>query len=125
MEIPLLAKIGYDLDFMEVFVKTGPYLGFILGGMASEEGTGIIGKRELSLDQYFSDTERNQEFTKFDMGWYLGGGAAIYAGPGKVFLGLHYDIGFMEIAQDNPTYTYKSMGSNRAFIIEAGYLYEF
>lgn len=125
IEIPLLFKVKYDLDFMEVYAKIGPYFGLIAGGSATEYGYAIIGTRELKLVDFFA--EREQDFSKFDMGLALSPGVAFYLGPGKAFLNFRYDIGFLEVASDRTTapYDYKTMGANRAFIIETGYLFEF
>jgi hypothetical protein len=126
LDIPLLVKGSYDLDFMEIYAKTGPYLGFMMGGEASETGTGILNSDFKTLDVFFGETMREQEYTRFDIGWYLGLGTGFYLGPGKAIVGFHYDIGFLDVAQDQPQpYVYKNMGANRGLIFEAGYLFEF
>lgn len=125
IELPLLLKIRYELSFIEPYVKLGPYFGLIAAGDATEYGYAIIGTRVLKLDDFFA--EREQEFSRFDMGLALSPGIAFFLGPGKAFINARYDIGFFEVAKDRMTkpYDYKSMGMNRAFIIEAGYLLEF
>ncbi|MFC2113868.1 porin family protein [Bacteroidota bacterium] len=124
IEIPLLVKFRYSLDAIDLYCKLGPYFGLIGQGKASEKGVGIFAIPPVPIEQFFND--RNQEYTTFDVGWYLGTGAAIDFGPGKFLLEFHYDIGFQDIAQDEPSpYYYKNMGKNRASVIEVGYLYEF
>ena len=125
LEVPLLLKGNYNLDFMEFYLKTGPNLGFIVGGYGTEYGTVVIGKNVLKLENFFAI--RDQDYSKFDFGWYFGTGMSFFIGPGKLILGCHYDLGFIKVADDRKTqpYDYKNMGKNRAFVIETGYLYEF
>jgi len=125
LQLPLTVKVKYPFDMFNVYALAGPYVSFLMGGMASEQGTAIIGKRELKLKDFFA--ERQQEFTRFDVGFDLGAGAEIDAGPGRILFNIRYDIGFIPVAGDQTVspYEYKSMGANRAWSIEAGYSIRF
>ncbi|HPD65124.1 MAG TPA: porin family protein [Bacteroidia bacterium] len=125
LQLPLTVKAKIPFDRFNLFGMAGPYVAFLMGGMASEQGTAIIGKREMILKDFFE--ERKQDFTRFDIGFDLGAGAEIDAGPGRVLLQLRYDIGFIAVAKDQAVspYQYKSFGANRAWSIEAGYILRF
>jgi len=121
LQLPLTVKVRYPFDMFSIYALAGPYVSFLVGGHASEQGTAIIGMRTLLLKDFFA--ERQQEFTRFDVGFDLGAGAEIDLGQGRILLNIRYDIGFIPVAKDQDVspFLYKSMGANRAWSIEAGY----
>jgi|GEM_PF-1836982 len=121
-QLPLTLKIKYPFDMFNIYGLVGPYVSYLFSGKASEEGYAIIGKREMNLKSFFSEQERNQKFSRFDVGFNLGAGAEIDAGSGRITFQLRYDIGFIPVAKDQEVdFEYMSFGSNRAWSIEAGY----
>lgn len=121
LQLPLTVKVKIPFDRFNIFGTAGPYLAFLMGGMASEQGTAINGKREMILKDFFS--ERQQDFTRFDMGVDLGAGTEFDLGNGRLLFQFRYDIGFFAVAKDQAVapYQYKSFGANRAWSLELGY----
>lgn len=106
LNVPLTAKIKFDVGGMQVFGALGPYLGYGISGTFKTEG-------ESDEDVKWGSSDED-DFKPFDAGAHFGAGIGI-----KAFeIGLSYELGLANIAvyTDNG---YKEL--NRCFAISVGY----
>lgn len=112
LEIPVLAKIKYDLGSFEVFGTLGPYLAIGFAGNYRYD-TEVLGIRvaDTTAIEWGSDIN---EYKTLDMGLSIGAGIAFDA----IELGVSYQLGLIStsgITTDN------YIRKNRALAISLGY----
>ena len=129
LELPVLAQFLIPVPVVTPIIYMGPAFDFKVGE--------IDGKTEYSsgLSVTMTDNERkalDKNFSGFDLGLALGGGAEIKAGPGKVVFDVRYTLGLVKVYK--LTDYLKDIGitesdlpkdKNGALMFAAGYLFAF
>ena len=106
LNLPLTAKIKFDVAGLKLFGALGPYLGYGISGTFKTEG-------ESDHDVKWG-SGNDDDFKPFDAGAHFGAGIGI-----KAFeISLTYDLGLANIAVDTDN-GYKEL--NRCFAISLGY----
>jgi len=113
-DLPLLFKAYGNLGGPRLYAGAGPYLGFGLSGKSRTELT-INGETETEEDNISWGTSAgDDDFKRFDLGFYFGGGIEFKA----VSLGVSYGLGLLN------TSPYSDNGfklNHRVLGITAGY----
>lgn len=111
LEIPIMASYRYDFnDAAQLQVNFGPYFAYGLAGKYKETYTGYDETEEEKEDLFGKDKYLN----RFDAGLGIGAGFTY----NKFFIGLNYQFGLANIAQDaEDDYSIK----NKNFSISIGY----
>lgn len=104
LQIPILAGIRYDFNGkvpVQLQFNTGPYIGIGIAGKA-KTSSNAEGFEDYS-QKVFGDIDKNKDakriedevlgLKRFDMGWRFDIGADI----NKFYVGLAYDLGFLDI----------------------------
>ena len=112
VEVPLLLHLGLGAGVVTPYVVAGPAFAF--------EASCTIGVSDDSasaeVDCDASD-EGPVERKKFDVGAMFGGGLAFPAGPGSLLVDGRYNIGLINIVDDDSDDSFK----HRTFSFTAGY----
>ena len=94
IELPLSLGYKFNLKRYDIFIKTGPYIGYATNGYYRYQGDDIISKLEFGSDGYFK---------RYDTGWTFTTGVEIRS----IQLGLSYEYGLIDC--------YKRGNGNEAF----------
>ncbi|MEA3496691.1 MAG: porin family protein [Bacteroidota bacterium] len=119
IEIPILYKYDFDLDYLIVYTNIGPYLSFLAGGTGKRYGASWD-TRTNDIKKFFDESDK-QPYSNIDVGLCLGAGASYEIGPGNAFAEMRYNIGLIDVAKDSEDSFYKNIGKNRVFNIFLGY----
>lgn len=123
LQLPILASYRIPLnDNMKLHINAGPYLACGLGGKVKWEYT-YDGETEKGDYKAFGTTKEDDEdedsekggLKRFDAGLSFGAGVSIK----KFYVGLSYDLGLANIADQDQWKDYKIR--NRNFSIGVGY----
>jgi len=133
--LPVLVRYSFGTNY-PFFGYIGPYFGYDLGGHYKDECDGYVTEGRLRWNEdkctdndWYMDPE---DYRRFDMGLYVGGGAGKEIGPGRLEADLRFGIGFLdrnkfeskEYKQDAKDNGYKSF-RNMNISLTFAYMYEF
>lgn len=90
IEVPVLAKVAFGSGNIKPFITAGPYAGYWLSGEIGDD------EESESID---FDKAENDNLNRLDIGFNVGAGVALNAGPGQLTLDLRY--GFSHISIDD------------------------
>lgn len=115
LEIPVLASFRfYPSDKNRLELNVGPYFACGVGGESEVTATAEYQRENVTVT-IKEDTFGNNKILdkRFDFGWAFGAGFT----HKKVYLGLQYEIGFLNLLEDNES----EICQNRNFSISVGY----
>ena len=92
LDIPLTAKIGFDVGGTKIYALVGPYVGFGLSGKVKGEGT-ILGIT-VNTTEEVKFGSKNDEIKRLDYGLLFGAGVEF----GHITLGASYGLGLANIS---------------------------
>lgn len=93
LEIPVMASYRYDFsDNAQLQINFGPYFAYGIGGKYKEEWS-YKGEKEEEKEDLFG---KDKYFNRFDAGLGIGAGFTY----SKIFIGLNYQFGLSNIAQN-------------------------
>ncbi len=102
LEIPILAKYSFGSETVRGFVNAGPSLGYALSGKTIESFNGD--KEETDLD--FEE----EEFSRLDFSFALGGGIGFKTGPATIFVDVRYLLGLSNLDDSENDTTVRNRG---------------
>lgn len=117
LQLPIMAAYHYPIaDGFKLQVSTGPYIACGIFGAVDWKETSRYGDKESGSIDAFGDEDDTFGLKRFDLGWLFSAGVTWQ----KVYFGLQYDLGGMNIAHKDAwgdDYSIK----NRCFSINVGY----
>lgn len=115
LEIPVLASFRfYPSDKNRFELNVGPYFACGVGGETEATVTGEYQREKVTVIVKEDTFGNNKALDKrFDLGWALGAGFT----HKKVYLGLQYEIGFLNLLEDDEY----DICTNGNFSISVGY----
>jgi len=99
MQLPILAKFTFGSDLL-FFGIAGPYFGYKIRGhyKAKSEDNVVKGRVRFKEDKVKDDDwyQDPDEYRRFDLGMYIGGGVGKIIGPGRLEADLRFGMGFLD-----------------------------
>jgi hypothetical protein len=94
LEVPVLAKVSFINEPVQVYVTAGPSFGYGLNGKT-------VAKSDTEEDEEDIDFDEN-ELARFELSASFGAGVQIPAGPGKFFVDGRYLLGLTNVDASEP-----------------------
>jgi len=116
LDIPLTAKVSFDLDGAKIYGVLGPYLGMGLSGKSKYEYTfdGETETEEEDIEWGTNEEVEKDDLKRLDFGLTMGAGVEI----NSIQIGLTYGLGLANIS----TYPYDDFKiKNRVLGLSVGY----
>lgn len=98
LEVPAIFRYTIPSGLGEWYFEAGPTLGYAINGVIRTKARAIIDFNIAESDINL----RNDIYRRVELSGQIGVGAAIKAGPGKIFANLRFQRGFSDMI-DNPT----------------------
>ena len=129
LQLPILARASFGSNIL-YYGTLGPYFGYKIGGhyKATYGDNTVKGRVRFKEDKVQDDDwyEDPDDFRRFDLGMYIGGGAGKEIGPGRLDADLRLGIGFLDTnkfdskedkqhAKDNGYKSFRNMNISLTF----------
>lgn len=117
LELPILAKMSYDLGKGSIFATAGPYISYGIAGKSTSviSVSGSSTSNTTETDVVWGSDE-NSDFNPFDYGLSIGGGVQV----NSFTLGVNYGLGLANVSTTEVD-GYKT--NNRLLSVSAGFYF--